>query len=176
LYQPAQDVDVLCAEMVNRPLPNPPPNLDSGSHALNPFEWNHLRARCSILRVIDGDTLDAAVSFDPNMLIHQTKCVQTPTGSSSDRLWTVRLTLRLYGVDAAEKNTPEGKECIGLLVSHLEHIKSEPLMAVLCGNEKYGRTLAVLQRADGSFVNSFLVNAAKMCGRPLAKPYLGGAK
>ena len=80
--------------------------------------------RARILRVIDGDTvqLDVDLGFDVRQ----------------------RMTVRLYGINAPEMNTPEGKVAkMHLAMLILEGMELE-LHTLKDKREKYGRYLAVL--------------------------------
>lgn len=73
-----------------------------------------------VLRVIDGDTIECAISLGFGISITRH--------------------IRLYGIDAPEKNTPEGvgaKNKLTLLVDK-EHVQ----LNCLWKTDKYGRVLA----------------------------------
>ena len=86
----------------------------------------------TILRVVDGDTVDAEVDL------------------GFDVRFTMRL--RLFGINAPEMKTPAGP----LAKEHLDELLGDEVITVRTKKdkqEKYGRYLATLILADGTNVN-----------------------
>lgn len=99
-----------------------------------------------VVRVVDGDTVRAAVDLGFGLRIEET--------------------FRLAGVDAPEVRTPEGKvvrEALRLRVD------GKAVTVVVLGREKYGRWLARVE-CDGADIAAWLLREG------LARPYDGGAR
>jgi endonuclease YncB( thermonuclease family) len=108
-----------------------------------------------LLRVIDGDTLD--VDLDLGFTIRS------------------RQRLRLLGLNAPEKNTPEGKTAKAWVSDWLtEH--GPDLVVETHAREKYGRWLATVTGQDGACLNTALLEAGQAAPydghgpRPLPEP------
>jgi len=93
----------------------------------------------------------------------------------------IGLTLRLYGVNAAEKSTREGAEAVELLENYLKRdargagkdVPYHPIWVFIGGREKYGRVLANVYLDEGRriLVNSFLGDISQARGAVYAVPY-----
>lgn len=74
--------------------------------------------------------------------------------------------VRLWGINAPEKNTQAGKESAVYLKSVLK--EGQIVRARLFGTEKFGRTLGDFQGRDGWWISKMMVdskNAVKWSGR-----------
>lgn len=100
----------------------------------------------TVLRVVDGDTLD--VDLDLGFTIR------------------TRQRLRLNGLNAPEKNAPEGKAAKAWVAEWLTEHGPE-LVVETHAREKYGRWLATVSAADGACLNTDLIDAG------IAAPYDG---
>jgi len=114
---------------------------------LTPPPWTY-RARC--LRVIDGDTL--SVALDLGFDVYKTE------------------TLRLAGLDAPERNTPEGKDVKAKVEAWLRSVGEIipwPLLVSTAKTDKYGRYVATVADAatDRPTLNDWLLSTG------MAKPY-----
>lgn len=105
-----------------------------------------------LVRIIDADSLvaDVDLGFDN---------------------WEHDMHVRLAGIDAPEKWTPEGKAALAFVRTVLFpgdriRITSE----VYNPEDKYGRCLATVELADGLVLNDILLEAGH------AKPYDGGPR
>lgn len=101
----------------------------------------------TVLRVVDGDTVDVelkrTVDFGFNI-------IQTTTH---------KLKVRLYGVNAPELSTPEGKE---VRVWLIEQVMGKPILVRTFKDrtEKYGRYLATLI-VHGEDINRLMVETGR---------------
>ena len=80
--------------------------------------------RAKILKVVDGDTVHAALDLGLDV--------------------TINVTLRLAGINAPEMSTPEGVRSKEWLVSRLESTDTITGCTIKIKREKYGRYLAYL--------------------------------
>jgi micrococcal nuclease len=91
--------------------------------------------KAKIIRVIDGDTIDAEVDLGFNI-----KMV---------------MKIRLAGINAPEMNTQEGKRTKDALLTLIEG-ENVTLLSIKDKQEKYGRYLGVIVK-DNKNVNEWLV-------------------
>jgi hypothetical protein len=90
-----------------------------------------------VVRVIDGDTLELVIEYRLGELILDTMFPRT--------IVRVVRTCRIFGLDAAEKNTVQGVFAKNLLIDRLKQVRVGHLWAfVYAKPDKYGRTLASL--------------------------------
>lgn len=185
-FVPSEHVPTLCADFVETlRVPPPPP---ARREDLTEFDFNNIFARATIRRIIDGDTFDAVVDV-PSESLRRVVLPSPPPASclSFLRRWTqpryisVRLKLRLYGVNAAENSTPEGRQATDIIRRFLsitgdsvdEDGPFRPVWVHLGGRDKYGRILAVVYTDASrlSLVNSYLVDVTPSAGPVYAVPY-----
>ena len=99
--------------------------------------------RCMVLRVIDGDTVDVGVDLGFN--IH------------------FKNRFRLFGIDAPEKNTPEGKAARDYLVTMMPPGSDLLVTTEKDKTEKYGRYLGTFSSLETAFdsksINQLMVEA-----------------
>jgi endonuclease YncB( thermonuclease family) len=119
----------------------------------------------AIKRVIDGDTLDVDVTLTASVKV-DVGLETTLTATASEDVW---VRLRLNGLNAPEKNTPEGKAAIAFVNAWIAQHPGPYTLTTLAGDrkEKYGRTLATLTAADGAVLNQDLLDSGN------AQPYDG---
>lgn len=126
------------------------------------FSFNGVTARCKVVHVVDGDTMDVIGHFN-----HGEK---------------TKVRLRLAGVDAAEKNTEQGIFAKRLVEAMLR--KCDGMVTVKFGSrnskgrwqrEKYGRHLASVF-VDGKDLAQTLIQSKDSQGRVIAVKYDGGTK
>lgn len=102
--------------------------------------------KATILKVIDGDTVDVAIDLGLRIFTQQR--------------------IRLYGINAPEMRTPEGPAAKKRLAELLP-IGAEVVLRTRKDKlEKYGRYLGIFIDADGHEVNQRMVQEG------LASPYL----
>lgn len=102
-----------------------------------------------VVKLVDGDTLHLQV--DPGLDLR------------------INLTVRLYGVNAPEKNTPEGKTAIAWANQWLLTNAPDGYLVVNTRKdkrEKYGRYLGIIHANNGHCLNEDLVAAGQ------AVPYM----
>jgi len=126
-----------------------------------PLEDQFYAYRGTVMRVIDGDTLELGIDFGFG-------------------IYTVQ-TFRLYGIDAPEKRTAAGKKTLEYL-EFLFPVENEPRIYIrtiknrgkVASKEKFGRFLveiyACVDDLNAGFASS--VNQ-KLIDEGLAKPYFG---
>jgi micrococcal nuclease len=110
--------------------------------------------RAKVVDVVDGDTVDMEIDLGFEVTTHQR--------------------IRLYGINAAEKNTPPGRDAREFVVNWVAVYGPAFTLATVQtpkdsdAREKYGRYLGTITAASASdSLNSALVIAG------LAKPYDG---
>lgn len=106
--------------------------------------------RCKLLRVVDGDTVDLEVDL----------------GLETYR----RVKCRLYGLNAPEKSTPEGKAAATWLTERMARVKTLYVETLKDRTEKFGRYLAILSDENGVVINGEILQAGH------AKEYYGGRR
>lgn len=108
-----------------------------------------------IVRVIDGDTLDVDVTLTASVKVD----VGLDTTLTATAAEDVSIRLRLNGLNAPEKNTPEGKAAIAFVNAWITQHAGPYTLTTLPGDrrEKYGRTLATVTAADGAVLNQDLL-------------------
>jgi endonuclease YncB( thermonuclease family) len=97
--------------------------------------------RCTIDRVIDADTL--AVTVDLGFCIH------------------TKTQVRLYGVNAPELTTPEGKAAKKWAKEWVDRQDAFTLQTFKDKREKYGRMLARVYGTSGHILNDDLITAGQ---------------
>lgn len=100
---------------------------------------NHYSYPAEIIRVIDGDTIDVRLTLadvDVGFDIHLTEYFN--------------IKLRLAGINAPEKNTPEGKTAKTYLSSMLPPGTKCAVTTIKDKTEKYGRYLAWVFIPEGT--------------------------
>jgi len=95
--------------------------------------------KCKVLKVIDGDTVD----------------VQTDLGF--DILLNMRV--RLFGIDAPEMSTPEGKAARLWLIDAMPVESEWTLATIKDRKEKYGRYLGEFRQNEDTTINKRIVEA-----------------
>lgn len=90
--------------------------------------------RCEIIRVIDGDTVE--IDLDLGLSIH------------------FRVKVRLYGINAPEMNTREGKEAKAYLELLFTETTYWSILTYKDRTDKYGRYLGTIYPSDESEVQS----------------------
>lgn len=116
-------------------------------------------------RVVDGDTIDFDITLRAEARV-DVGFDTTLTAVASEDHW---IRLRLTGLNAPEKNTPEGQDAITYVQAWFEQHPGPYTVTTLPGDrkEKYGRYLATLTAADGAVLNADLLASGH------ATPYNG---
>lgn len=97
------------------------------------YEYN-----CTVMKVIDGDTVDVAIDLGLR-IFNQTR-------------------IRLYGINAPELNTEEGKQAKARL-SELMPVGGEFILRTIKDRkEKYGRYLGIFVDSDGHEVSQRMIS------------------
>lgn len=101
------------------------------------------RRPARVVRTIDGDTVELLIRYKLTEIttIHTSKW-RAPT----KYLWITK-TCRLFGIDAAEKNTEQGKFAHTLLDKKLRSL-TQLWVKVATDHDKYGRTLVELYETE----------------------------
>ncbi len=84
--------------------------------------------------------------------------------------WTKSQPIRVYGIDAPEMTTAEGKEAKAFVASLVPAGTKVVLTTFKDAKEKYGRYLGKITLPDGRDLAETIVAAGH------AKPYFGGAR
>lgn len=131
------------------------------------------RRPARVVRVIDGDTVELLIRYKLAEItsIHSSKW-RAPT----KYLWITK-TCRLYGIDAAEKTTEQGKFARALLDRKLRSL-TQLWVKIAKDNDKYGRTLVELYETEtaGQTIYSEWVGAVFDGVGVVCVPYDGGKK
>lgn len=85
-------------------------------------------------------------------------------------IWTLNQPIRVYGIDAPELNTPEGKLARIFALTLLPNAALVTMTTFKDKKEKYGRYLGKITLPDGSDYSETIVAAGH------AKTYFGGTK
>jgi len=134
------------------------------------FSFEGLEMETRIVRVLDGDTIDAVVYVPLNVI---------PISSGTGGFFTT-LRCRLAGIDCAEKNTPKGE----IAVKHMIDLYAKynnVVYAVFGKADKYGRQLVHLYSKPGPHsevdcLNFSTLRVTDEHGDPVAVQYFGGKK
>lgn len=169
------------------------------------FSFAGLFVKCRVINVIDGDTLHVVI-FVPLHELGATRAVG-PKGTArvgallqnesmeTRSYWTsskesstntktgffALVKIRMYGYDAQEKDTHEGKLAKQLFaekIASLNNIVWCQFVEINIAQEKYDRILGVLfeDQAQTQPLNNFLLKKEKELNVHLVNPYLGGTK
>jgi len=103
--------------------------------------------------VHDGDTVTLDVDCGFNIWIHDMK-------------------IRLYGINAPELNTPEGKRSQAYLASRIPIGSKISVVTIKDKQEKYGRILGILE-SGSTGVGEFMNFNKEMVKNGYAKEYFG---
>jgi micrococcal nuclease len=126
---------------------------------------NHYSYPAEIIRVVDGDTIDVRLTL-----------ADVDVGFDIYLTQHYNVKLRLAGINAPEKNTPEGKTAKTYLASILPPGTKCVVLTIKDKTEKYGRYLAwvfVPQETSYKCVNDALLAdgmAVKFMDSGLTKP------
>lgn len=153
-----------------------------------PFSFAGLFVKARVDNVIDGDTINvvflvklmelgSARAIGPRRAARTTILTNDPPSTS----FFVYNTIRMYGYDAQEKDTSEGKTAKRLLeekLASLNNIVWCQFVEANIAQEKYGRILAVLYEDKDKTrpLNDYLFHQQQKLGIKLVNPYLGGTK
>ena len=149
------------------------------------FTMIGLRVKANVMDIIDADTIDV-VFFLPTKFLTQShlqgrgkniRVVQTGLVFEEDRGFVVRYRCRLNGIDAAEKNTLQGKKATELTREKYGSLNNI-IYILTTGMDKYGRLL-IEAYEDSSYqvgLNRFLVGYTDPELGVLVEPYSGGTK
>lgn len=169
----AQDVEQLTNDEINQ---------------MCPFSFAGLFVKARVDSVVDGDTLNV-IFLVPLMELGSARAIG-PKGAARTTILTsspqptsffVYDTIRMYGYDAQEKDTPEGQTAKRLFeqkLASLNNIVWCQFVEANIAQEKYGRILAVLyeDKERTRPLNDYLFRQQQQLGIKLVNPYLGGTK
>jgi micrococcal nuclease len=102
--------------------------------------------KATLLRVVDGDTVDVVIELGFHL--------------------RMEAKVRLYGINAPELSTDEGKAAKAKLIELLAQTNSLTLRTIKDRKEKYGRYLGIFVDEDGHEIN------ARMISEGCAVPYI----
>lgn len=153
------------------------------------FEGMFLKAR--VTRVIDADTLIVVVCVPVNDLGKSRKIGKNGMLKRSCLFKTrstvkffTKLKIRMWGYDAAEKDTKAGKLAKSLYEEKIQSLKNIIWMDILDKNivgedgGKFGRVLAVLYEDEKRTkpLTDYLIRMEKSTGVKMIQPFFGGTK
>lgn len=153
------------------------------------FTFAGLFVKARVDRVIDGDTFEI-VFYVPLVLLGRARGIgdkgaprtsMIPTRGYEQTGFFTKVMVRMYGYDAAEKDTEAGK-----LAKQLMEEKFRSLGGIVwcqfietnIANDKYGRTLVVMYGDENrtQSVNDYLLSMESKHNIKMVYPYLGGKK
>lgn len=171
--------------------------------SLDIFSFSRISTKAKVLNVVDGDTIDIAIILNPKELCisHWSRrdkkmtCTQSAQicGDNSAYKSTMnirefrerkinegilmKLRLRLYGIDTAEKETIPGQRCKEWSILKYNELNNI-VYVTLMGTDARGRTLAnVYECSDANrSINQLLVDHTDPCYGKLCVPYYGETK
>lgn len=154
--------------------------LEAIQFPIDQFSWKGRAIFCSLIKIIDGDTISVAI-YDRNHAAYTENCL-------------VQLNIRLFGIDTPEKSPRTddvNRIAIKMMAAeshqHLQKIlqidgDSNRIFTLLfLQDDKYGRPLAIIYRDDGTSIvtmqDAWLKSFnKKMIDDGYALPYNGGTK
>ncbi len=156
------------------------------------FSFSRIRTKGKIIRIIDGDTIVVALilskgDLDSFFWKRENKNSQAPKNITkkclsqcycNDQLhMLIKLRLRLYGIDTAEKNTKTGKIAIKFVTQKYKSLDSIVYLHLL-GTDARGRTLANIYEDEKytKCINSQILAYEDQQVGKIAVPYFGGTK
>ncbi len=164
-------------------------DLDSFSldelNSLPIFSFKQMWLKGRILKVIDGDTVDVALSIGIDKLSCASGSQLCLILGKGEKELIIKLRLRLYGIDTAEKDTMEGQ----VIKKYSEKLYAETenkVEVLMLDTGARGRTLAVIYGRHGKDKNNITdttINNRILLYKPddhtlgkLAVPYYGQTK
>jgi len=157
--------------------------------AMCKFSFSGLFVKGRVDNVIDGDTFDIVFYVPISVLgrarsigekgLPQTSVIPVPGYEQTG--FFAKVAIRMYGYDAAEKDTDAGKLAKRLMEEKfvsLGGIVWCQFIEVTVADDKYGRTLAVLYADEKKtrLLNDYLLGMEKIHNVKMVFPYLGGTK
>lgn len=118
------------------------------------FSFKDIRCECKIEKIIDGDTF--VCSFKINYIDLENKSVIFIPVQDKNIFIYLKLKCRLFGVDAAEKNTIQG-QIATLLVSSIL-IPNQIYNCLLHSSDKYGRQLITFYDSNDQNIQNKLIS------------------
>ena len=106
---------------------------------LKVFSCVNIGCYCIIERIIDGDTMDCILKIPYSELERNSMIYINNSSNNNSKFVYFKFKCRLFGIDAAEKNTIQGQIAI-LLISNILSLNKQ-YFCRLFGNDKYGRQL-----------------------------------
>jgi endonuclease YncB( thermonuclease family) len=110
------------------------------SKSLNLFSCNNIGCYCIVEKIIDGDTLVCSFKIPYQEL--NKNAVMIASKLQKDDFVYLKFKCRLFGIDAAEKNTIQGQIAI-LLISNILKV-NQVYFCKMYSFDKYGRQLVII--------------------------------
>lgn len=148
------------------------------------FTFGGLFVKGKIDSVIDGDTFDL-VFYAPLMSLGKSRTHGKVPVLSNDEYKMIgfftKVMVRMYGYDAAEKDTDAGKLAKKLMEDKFKSINNIVWCQFIESNiadDKYGRSLTVLYEDERKekLLNTYLIEQEKIHNMKMVFPYIGGTK
>ena len=112
------------------------------------FSFSQMRLRGIITNVVDGDTVDAALSIPMDQLMYASGSQASIVIGKGHQKFIIKLRLRLYGIDTAEKDTIEGQLAKKYSIDLYQKTQDRVEVLIL-GTGARGRNLALLYPRSG---------------------------
>ena len=141
------------------------------SKELNVFSCNNIGCYCLIEKIIDGDTMLCSFKIPYGEL--RKNGVLFANKLQNDDFVYLKFKCRLFGIDAAEKNTIQGQIAI-LLISNILKI-NQVYFCKLFSNDKYGRQLVIIYDKNKDITERLLAFEHSRYGRVYCR-YDGSTK
>lgn len=152
------------------------------------FTFGGLFVKGKIISTVDGDTFDMAF-YVPIALLGQGRAFNEkklqapviPTIGYEQTGFFAKVSIRMYGYDAAEKDTNAGKLAKTLMEDKFRSLGGIvwcQFVEATIADDKYGRTLAVLYEDEQKtrLLNNYLLEQEKIYNIKMVFPYIGGTK
>lgn len=125
-----------------------------------PFNFNGVRGKCKVLRVIDGDTIEVFVGI-PFSNLYEGKIMKGKkmhrmiSNNVTNDVFFTKLSFRFIGLDTAEKNTIQGQFAKLIMEDYFEHLKNILYFEIEKPDKFSGRWDVLLYSDPG---HKFLIN------------------
>lgn len=161
--------------------------LHTESNSLAPFDIFRVKGKGIVTDIIDADTVTIKMQLKLGDLCKPHYCMQNRKVVRKQRMLcleqdhdvtvTIELPCRLFGIDAAEKETHKGYLIKQWLTQKLALTNNIVDVTILSGRiEKYGRYLAIIYDNAGQSINDQLLAVRTNSGQQLVHEYDGGTK
>lgn len=163
---------------------------DKDLASIKPFTFDYIGVDAKVTNIIDGDTFVCAFMIDIDMMsapliakekrsivtVHNCAIMKTSSRKSKSYI-LLKLIIRLYGCDAADKDIPRKNAATAFVTDWLK-LNSNKVNLQLMGYDNRHRTLAKVYSRNNNRLSltDDLLNYRHPTLGIVAKPYHGGSK